>query len=182
MRRNFGLFGSYICLDFMKCAINSFLWPYVSVAMYNKMRQSCVVCEGISYREKKQINEFLCDFLLRNERQMLFGSINVVAGDVFFSPEVIAELGFPNAKFLYHQWHLLNTGLRGMFLMSYELLMSHLVSMIHALSESDFEQMLLSDNNLLDAQNSKNKQDKEDLKISALRHENYATRLLEIED
>ncbi len=47
MRRNFELFGLYISLDFMKRALNSLLWPYVSVAMYNELRQICVGFEGI---------------------------------------------------------------------------------------------------------------------------------------
>ena len=34
-RSNFEIFGSYISLNTMKRAINKFLWPYISVSLYN---------------------------------------------------------------------------------------------------------------------------------------------------
>ncbi len=104
MRRNFELFGSYIILDFMKHALNSLLWPYVSVAMYNELRQIC-----------KTMYEFLCQFLRTNAPGRTFESVNVVAGDGFFNQEVVVELGFVNAKFIYDWQHLLDLGLNGMF-------------------------------------------------------------------
>ncbi len=36
MRRNFELFGGYICLDMMKRGLNTLLWPYVAVTMYDE--------------------------------------------------------------------------------------------------------------------------------------------------
>ncbi len=98
---------------------------------------------------------------------------------------MILEFGFINATFIYDQWHLLDSGLKGMFQTSYKLLKSHLVSMVHASSKSNFEQILLSANNLLQAQTSKNIQDKEELHIFQSIHGNYAeyklTKSLEIE-
>ena len=47
MRDNFERFGGYISLDTMKRAINKWLWPYMSVVMYNEMRMVCLGCEGI---------------------------------------------------------------------------------------------------------------------------------------
>ncbi len=107
--------------------------------------------------------EFLCDFLRKNAPGRSFESMKVVDSNGFFNQEIIFELGFTNAKFIYDRWHLLDSGLKGMFPTSCELLKSHLISMTHASSKSDFEHILLSANNLLDAQLSKNNQDKEDL-------------------
>ena len=39
MRDNFERFGSYISLDMMKRGINSLLWPFVSVSMYNELKK-----------------------------------------------------------------------------------------------------------------------------------------------
>ncbi len=147
MRKNFELFGSYISLDFMKRTLNLLLWPYVSIAMYHSVRQICVGCKGILCWEKKPMYEFLCDFLRKNAPGRSFESMKVVASNGFFNQEIIFELGFTNAKFIYDRWHLLDSGLKGMFPTSCELLKSHLISMAHASSKSDFEHILLSANN-----------------------------------
>ncbi len=83
MRQNFELFGSYICLDFMKRALNSLLWPYVSVTMYNELRKICVGCEGILLGEKLPMYKFLCRFLQQSTPGQPFDSVNVVSGDGF---------------------------------------------------------------------------------------------------
>lgn len=165
MRRNFELHGSYISLDLMKCALNSLLWPCISVAMYNELWQICIGCEGMLLGDKKPMYKFLCQFLKTNVPGRAFESGNVVASDGFFSQEMIVEFGFVNATFIYDWWHLLDSGLKGMFPTSYKLLKSHLISMVHASSVSDFKWILISANKLLDAQTSKNNQDKEDLQL-----------------
>ncbi len=105
----------------------------------------------------------LCQFLRMNALGRTFESVKVVAGDGFFNQEVIVELGFVNAKFIYDRWHLLDSRLKGMLNTGYELLKSYLTLMVHASSESDYECILLSAKNLVEAQRSKNYQDKEDL-------------------
>ena len=47
MRRNFELYGDYISLDMMKRGLNTLLWPYIGVAMYDNMKKLCIACEGI---------------------------------------------------------------------------------------------------------------------------------------
>ncbi len=115
MRRNFELYGSYISLDFMKHALNSLLWPYVSIAMYNELRQICVACEGMLLGEKKPMYDYLCKFHKTNAPGRAFESVNVVANNGFFSQEMIVEFGFVNATFIYDRWHLLDSGLKSMF-------------------------------------------------------------------
>ncbi|EJK50475.1 hypothetical protein THAOC_30532, partial [Thalassiosira oceanica] len=46
MRRNFELYGDYISLDMMKRGLNTLLWPYIGVAMYDNMKKVCLACEG----------------------------------------------------------------------------------------------------------------------------------------
>ena len=48
MRKNFELFGSFICVDAMKRDINTLIWPYMATTMYNEMNSVCVGCEGIN--------------------------------------------------------------------------------------------------------------------------------------
>ena len=43
MRRNFELFGGYIALDMMKRGLNTLLWPYVAVSMYDEGMKTCRV-------------------------------------------------------------------------------------------------------------------------------------------
>ncbi len=81
IRRNFELFGSYIGLDCMKCALNDLLCHYISIAMYNKLRQICVGFEGILCGEKRPMYEFLCDFHRKNAPGREFESVKVVASN-----------------------------------------------------------------------------------------------------
>ena len=47
MRNDFDRFGRFVSIDEIKQGLNKFLWPYVSVTMYNETKQVCVGCEGI---------------------------------------------------------------------------------------------------------------------------------------
>jgi len=51
MRRNFELFGGYICLDMMKRGLNTLLWPYCAVVMYDEHMKICIGCEGICHKQ-----------------------------------------------------------------------------------------------------------------------------------
>ena len=59
MRANFEHFGSYISLDTMKRAINKWLWPYMSIAMYNETRNVCICCEAIMCGERDDAYQFM---------------------------------------------------------------------------------------------------------------------------
>lgn len=52
MRRNYELFGEYLCLDMMKCGINKLLWPYAGIAMYDDERGVCLACKGLLCGER----------------------------------------------------------------------------------------------------------------------------------
>ena len=66
MRKNFELYGGYICLDAMKRPINKYQWPYMAIAMYNEMNKICVACEAIICTEREDAYRAMIDFVLRN--------------------------------------------------------------------------------------------------------------------
>ena len=85
MRDNFEQFGGFISLDTMKRAINKWLWPYMSVTMYNKMRMLCLGCEAIMCGERADAYEFMSRFLIKNLTGQPPEDVNAVAGDGFFN-------------------------------------------------------------------------------------------------
>ena len=85
VRDNFERFGGFISLDTMKQANDKWLWPYMSVAMYNKMRMLCLGCEGIMCGERADAYEFMSRFLIKNLPDRPLEDVNAVAGDGLFN-------------------------------------------------------------------------------------------------
>jgi hypothetical protein len=140
MRCKFELFGDLIGLDMMKRGINTLLWPYFSVVMYNKV---CIACEGILCGEREDMYQFGCNFLAKSSPGRPLTEVNAVAEDGFFDQDLIVKLGFVNAQFILDQWHLLDSGLMKMFGKSgYELLNGHLIKMIKAQSKIENDKTL----------------------------------------
>ena len=153
MRKNFELFGGYICLDMMKRGINKLLWPYTAVAMYDEERRVCLACEGFLCGERFDMYQFACQFLSDNSPNRTLSQVHLVAGDGFFDQNMIVKFGFVNAKYVSDRWHLLESGLLKKFGKScHDLLRSHLMRMIMATSEQIFEDTLHSAGALLAAQ------------------------------
>ena len=75
MRRNFELFWVYLSLDMMKCGLNTLLWPYVAVFMYDKNKKLCIAYDGILCREQVDMYKFVADFLAESATGCLFWSI-----------------------------------------------------------------------------------------------------------
>ena len=42
MRYNFELFGDFVCLDMIKCGINTLLWPYLALALIDELNHMCI--------------------------------------------------------------------------------------------------------------------------------------------
>lgn len=176
MRRNFELFGGYICLDMMKRGLNTLLWPYVAVTMYDENMKLCLACEGILCGERVDMYQFVADFLGESAPGRPLSEVNIVAGDGFFDQDMIITLGFINACFITDQWHLLDSGLSKMFGKSaYTLLQGHLVGMVKAASEAEFDDTLKSANDLLAVQAKRNGQTEQDLAEFASRRKTYAS-------
>eukprot|EP00956_Cyclotella_meneghiniana_P039965 scaffold183952_cov43-Cyclotella_meneghiniana.AAC.1 len=128
MRDNFERFGRYSALDMMKRGINTILWPYVAVSMYNELRKICMGCEGIVSGEKKQTYKFVSVFLGKYTPGRPLSEVSIVAGDEFFNQEMIEYLGL-GKKF----------GVTG-----HNLLKNHLAIMIRAGTEEDFNKAAIS--------------------------------------
>jgi hypothetical protein len=140
MRRNFELFGDFVGLDMMKRGINTLLWPYFSLAMYDEMKKVCIGCEGILCGEREDMYQFACNFMKVHSPGRLLSDVHAVAADGFFDQDLIQKLGFINAHFILDQWHLLDSGLVKIFGKSgYELLQGYLVKMVKSESEEDFQ-------------------------------------------
>jgi hypothetical protein len=153
MRKNFELFGGYICLDMMKRGINKLLWPYTAVAMYDEDRRVCLACEGFLCGERFDMYQFTCQFLSENSTIRTLSQVHLVAGDGFFDQSMIVKFGFVNAKYVSDRWHLLESGLLKKFGKAcHDLLRSHLMRMITATSEQIFDETLHSARALLAAQ------------------------------
>jgi len=176
MRRNFELFGNYLCFDMMKRGINTLLWPYTAVAMYDEMMHVCLACEGIVCGERMDMYQFICDFLSQSTPLRRLCDVSIVSGDGFFNQEIVIELGFINARFVTDQWHMLDSGLLKKFgKIGHELLRGHLVQMIHAGSELEFDDILRSGFELIRAQPQMNGQMESDLEAFAGLKDTYAS-------
>jgi len=159
MRRNFELFGSFICLDMMKRGINTLLWPYCAVTMIDESNHVCVACEGIVCGERQDMYAAQADFLKEFAPGRSLNEVMMVAGDGFFDQSVIKKMGFTNARFIQDHFHLYDSGLKKIFgPAGYELLKSHLVRMIQAKSEGDFDEIYVAGKNLLENQSKVNGQ------------------------
>lgn len=62
MRMNFELYGGYVSVDAMKRDINTLLWPYMAVSMWNDLNEVCVGCEGIMLSEREEAYKAMLDF------------------------------------------------------------------------------------------------------------------------
>lgn len=175
MHRNYELFGGYLCLDMMKRGINKLLWPYAAVAMYDDQRQVCIACEGILQGEQVEMYKFIANFLGKNSLGRPLASVNVVAGDGFFDQDMISDLGFTNARYVTDKRHLIESGLRNKFgAAAHDLLNAHLLRMINAVSEREFDDTLLAAHSLLQSMPSQNGEWKQKLDEFASQRESYA--------
>jgi hypothetical protein len=84
MRRNFELFGDFVGLDMMKRGINTLLWPYFSLAMYDEMKKVCIGCEGILCGEREDMYQFACNFMKAHSPGRSLSDVRAVAADGFF--------------------------------------------------------------------------------------------------
>ena len=162
----------------MKYGLNTLLWPYVAVSMYDKDKKLCIACEGILCGEKVDMYQFVAHFLSEFAPGRPLSEVDIVAGDGFFDQEMIVDFGFVNAIFIMDHFHLYvspNPGLAKIFgKAGYELLKGHLVQMIQANSQEDFESFLLAAREKLHAQTPRNGQMESDLEKFAKKRHSYA--------
>ena len=177
MRRNWELFGDYICLDMMKRGLNTLLWPYVAVTLYDETGGLCVACEGIVCGERIDMYKFVADFIGENAPGRSKEEVLIVAGDGFFDQKMCNDtLGFTNAAYITDVWHLLDQGLCKLFGKSgYILLKGNLDGMVNANSEIEFEEYLNSAQTVLLSQDKPDQELKKTLEDFASNRRTYAS-------
>ena len=104
MRKNFELFGGFICVDAMKRDINTLLWPYIATTMYNEMDCVCVGCEGIVLSEREEAYEAMLDFQILNSRRKR-DEVYAISCDGFLNQSIINRFGFTKTRFIIDYWH-----------------------------------------------------------------------------
>ena len=53
-------------MDTMMQGINTWLWPYMAIAMYNELNKVCMACEAIMLAELTRVYTFLVHFLFEH--------------------------------------------------------------------------------------------------------------------
>ena len=53
-------------MDTMMQGINTWLWPYMAIAMYNELNKVCIACEAIMLAELTLAYTFLVHFLFEH--------------------------------------------------------------------------------------------------------------------
>ena len=135
MRKNFELFGSFICVDAMKRDINTLIWPYMATTMYNEMNSVCVGCEGIVIGEREEAYNSMLDFQVRYSRRSK-SEVKAISSDGFLSQPIIEGMGFTTTKFIIDFWHLFHSILPKQFgLHDFNIIQHELIAMTNSCSE-----------------------------------------------
>ena len=130
-------------MDTMMRRINKWLWPYMSIVMYNELNKVCVACEAIMLAERSHAYMFMVQFLFQNAPGRRPQDVLVVAGDGFFTQVKIEEWGFSHARLLQDWHHLFTSGLSDRFgKTAHALIKTELSQMMRASSEQYFTKAL----------------------------------------
>ena len=150
MRRNIELFGSYMSFDMMMRGINTLLWPYVALSLMDEFGELCIGCEGIVCGEHEEMYSFMIQFIAKSCPGRSLAEVQIVSADRFFTPKFVRDLGFINAVYIIDRWHLTSSGLDDIFgKQGADYLRGHLIQMIDANSEAQFDSVVVSANELL---------------------------------
>ena len=153
MRRNYELYGGYICFDMMKRGLNKLLWPYTAITMYDETGSLCLACEGFVHGERTDIYVAECRFLGKHAPSRPLTSVQIASADGFFDKEMLMTLGLTNAKFVTDHHHLKDSGLVKKFGKTiHDLLKTQLHRMMDAYSIDEFEQAMGAAKELLMSQ------------------------------
>ena len=140
MRDNFERFGGFIALDAMKRKLNTLLWPYIALTMYNEMNMICVACEGIFISERQEAYNAILNFVCQYENSSRSrNDIYVLAADGAIDQDIVTNnFQLPNCHFMADQWHLFDSVLPNRFGDVYfQLIKVYLKQMCNAKSESE---------------------------------------------
>ena len=134
----------------MMRGITILLWPYVAVALMDKLGKLCLGCEGIVCRETKEMYRFVVNFIQKKCPALNLKDVKIGSADQFSDQEDFVEFGFTNAVYVIDCRYLMNLGLADHFgWLGEEKSRGHLIQMINAQSEYKFEQVTSSAKYLL---------------------------------
>ena len=88
-------YGSLLSMDTMMRGINTWLWPYMAIAMYNELDKVCIACEAIMLSERTLAYTFLVNFLFKQAPGQTPDKVLVVSGDGFFFSSNGSQPGVP---------------------------------------------------------------------------------------
>ena len=134
--------GDYLMLDMMKKETNTSLFLYASIVLHRSDQSLCVACEALLLNESLPTYKFLCDATFNMAFKIKKEDVDIIAGDEFLDQDKIRNvLGFPNAKFIFDQFHLIQVNLRKKFAgtLLFELLQSQIYKWINSTTEKDFK-------------------------------------------
>ena len=140
MRENFHRFGSFISLDAMKRATNTFLWHYFSTVLINDVGMNCLASEGIIVSEREDAYQFLMDSTIDMANEVRTKEeVYCVTGDGFFNKKTLEKWGFTNAHYISDHWHLFEHSLPKKFGRNYyDMISTELRNMAYSNNEIEF--------------------------------------------
>ena len=179
MRRNYELYGDYLCFDMMMRVITTLAWPYTSVALHDEHHKICLALEGFACGEKLDLYAAKIKFLERHAPGRSLDSISIVSADGIMDQSSMETIGLPNAHFIADRWHLVDSGLEKLFgKMTHNLIKEHLRRMMNASNESEFDDMVSMAKSLLENEHGVDGEALQNLKDFVDRRDSYALYVL----
>ena len=179
MRRNYELYGDYLCFDMMMRVITTLAWPYTSVALHDEHHKICLALEGFACGEKLDLYAAKIKFLERHAPRRSLDSISIVSADGIMDQSSMETIGLPNAHFIADRWHLVDSGLEKLFgKMTHNLIKEHLRRMMNASNESEFDDMVSMAKSLLENEHGVDGEALQNLKDFVDRRDSYALYVL----
>ena len=177
MRDNMERFGSFLGIDAMKRGINSLLWPYVLIALYNELEQVCLGAEGIVVTEREEAYQAIICFALKNAPKLTPDKVYVVTADGFCDQKMVTEVFcLPNACYMADRWHLKNSILPKIFRVNtYDAISGYLLQMMDANTEEIFNNAYFQAKTQLRDRTNRNERHEEALDQFANNWQTYAS-------
>ena len=76
-------YSALLSMDTVMREINTWLWPYIAIAMYNELNKVCIACEAIMLSERTLAYTFLVNFLFKQTPRRTPDQVSVVIGEGF---------------------------------------------------------------------------------------------------
>jgi len=147
MRGDFELNGCALHLHFMKCKLNSFEWPYISIVAVDGNGSPRCVAEGLACVERHDAYVFGVKAMLEMAPDRTSDKLLAVFANGALCSKIMDNdgLGFRNGKFFWDSYHLLHDIWPKQFGAAWtESLSSQVHEMLYAESEFEFNRVFES--------------------------------------